>query len=77
MKRLLVSSITLMILILTACNSNNDTNGVSQQEPSGESSEQASSVAGTNIVKFPENYEGCTLHDSGSWEYLRRAVHQS
>jgi hypothetical protein len=62
MKRLLFQSLALMILILTACNSNNDTNGVSQQEPSGESSEQASSVAGTNIVKFPENYDKGVLY---------------
>ncbi|WHZ01040.1 hypothetical protein QNH48_18630 [Neobacillus sp. YX16] len=51
MKRLLFHSLALMILILTACNSINNTDGVSQQEPSVESSEQASSAAGTSIVK--------------------------
>jgi Cytochrome P460 len=61
MKRLLFHSLVLMILILTACNSN-DTNEVSQQEPSDESSEQASSGTGTSLVKFPENYDKGVLY---------------
>ncbi|MDQ0970198.1 hypothetical protein QFZ31_000076 [Neobacillus niacini] len=62
MKRLIFHSLALMILILTACNSNNGTKGVSQQESSDESSEQASSGAGTSLVKFPENYEKGVLY---------------
>jgi hypothetical protein len=61
MKRLIFHSLALMILILTACNSN-DTNEVSQQEPSDESSPQASSGTGTSLVKFPENYDKGVLY---------------
>jgi hypothetical protein len=62
MKRLIFHSLALIILILTACNSNNDTNGVTQQESSDESSEQASSGTGTSLVKFPENYDKGVLY---------------
>jgi hypothetical protein len=63
MKRLLFKSLILvMILILTACNSNNDSNRVSQQEPSDESSKQESSEVGANLVKFPENYDKGVLY---------------
>ncbi len=63
MKRLLIKSLILvMILILTACNSNNDSNRVSQQEPSDESSKQESTEVGANLVKFPENYDKGVLY---------------
>lgn len=58
MKRLLFQSLVLvMILILTACNSNNDENGISQQEPSGNTSQQEPSGYDRELVKFPENYD--------------------
>jgi hypothetical protein len=63
MKKLLFHFLALMmIIIIPACNSNNDTNHVSQQEPSGESFEQPSSGAGTILVKFPENYNKGVLY---------------
>jgi hypothetical protein len=63
MKRLLFQSLVLvMILILTACSSNNDSNGVFQQEPSDKSSKQESSEVGANLVEFPENYDKGVLY---------------
>jgi hypothetical protein len=57
MKLLLFPSLALvMFLILAACN-NNDTNGISQQEQSNDSSKQESPGSGTELVKFPEGYE--------------------
>ncbi|MBD1379898.1 cytochrome P460 family protein [Metabacillus arenae] len=44
----------MMVLTLTACNSNNDT---SQQEPSGDTAEKESSGYDRELVKFPENYD--------------------
>ena len=57
MKKLLFPFLTLVLsLSLTACN-NNDTNGLSQQEQSSDSSKQESPGSGTELVKFPEGYE--------------------
>jgi hypothetical protein len=57
MKKLLFPSLALMMsLTLTACN-NNDTNGISQQEQSSNSSKQESPGSGTELVKFPEGYD--------------------
>lgn len=56
MKKLLFTYLALvMSLTLTACNYNNDTNGISQQEQSSDSSKQES--PGTELVKFPEGYD--------------------
>ncbi|MFY0758047.1 cytochrome P460 family protein [Metabacillus dongyingensis] len=58
MKKLLYPSIALGVAItLTACNSNNDTKGISQQEPSGETSQQEPSEYDRELVKFPDNYD--------------------
>lgn len=58
MKQALFMSLALvMSLILTACNNNNDTKGISQQEPSGESSQQESAGYNRELVEFPENYD--------------------
>ncbi|WP_160723502.1 cytochrome P460 family protein [Bacillus sp. USDA818B3_A] len=58
MKKLLFPSLALLIsLILTACNNNNDKNGISQRDQSSDSSKQESSGSGTELVKFPEGYE--------------------
>ncbi|MGW8426710.1 cytochrome P460 family protein [Peribacillus simplex] len=47
-----------MSLALTACNNNNnDTNGISQKEPSGDTSQQEMSEFSRELVKFPENYD--------------------
>ncbi|WP_338786177.1 cytochrome P460 family protein [Metabacillus sp. FJAT-53654] len=57
MKKLLIPSLSLvMSLLLTACNNNNDTNGVSQQMPSGDTSQQEQSSYDRELVEFPENY---------------------
>lgn len=57
MKKLLLPSLALvMSLTLTACN-NTDTNGISQQEQSSDSSKQESPGRGTELVKFPEGYD--------------------
>lgn len=58
MKKLLFPSLALvMSLTLTACNNNNDTNEVPQQEPSGDTSQQEPSGYDRELVKFPENYD--------------------
>jgi hypothetical protein len=57
MKKLLIPSLALvMLLTLTACN-NTDTNGISKPEQSSDSSKQESPGSGTELVKFPEGYE--------------------
>ena len=58
MKKLFLPSLALaMILILSACGgNNNDTNDLSQQEPSGETLQQEPG-SGRELVKFPENYD--------------------
>jgi hypothetical protein len=57
MKKLLFTCLVLvMYLTLTACN-NTDTNGISQQEPSSDSSKQESPGSGTELVQFPEGYD--------------------
>ncbi|MBT2696433.1 cytochrome P460 family protein [Bacillus sp. ISL-40] len=61
MKKLLFPSLALvMSLTLTACN-NTDTNGISQQEQSSDSSKQESPGNGTELVKFPEGYDNGVL----------------
>lgn len=58
MKKLLIPSVALvMSLTLTACNTNNDTNGVSQQVPSGDTSQQEQTGYDRELVEFPENYD--------------------
>jgi hypothetical protein len=58
MKKLLFPSLALvMSFILTACNNNNDTNGISQQDQSSDIPKQESPESGTELVKFPEGYE--------------------
>jgi len=58
MKKLLFPSLALMMsLTLTACNNSNDTNGVSEQIPSGNTSQQEQSGYDRELVKFPENYD--------------------
>ncbi|MED3911567.1 cytochrome P460 family protein [Peribacillus simplex] len=58
MKKLLFTFLALvMSLTLTACNNNNDTNGISQKEPSGDISQQEMSEFSRELVKFPENYD--------------------
>lgn len=58
MKKLLFPSLALvMSLTLTACNNNNDTNGVSQQKPSGDTTQQEPSGYDRELVEFPENYD--------------------
>jgi hypothetical protein len=58
MKQLLFVPLLLVwSLTLTACNSNNDRNGISQQEPSGDTSLQDESESSRELVKFPENYD--------------------
>ncbi|MGE7685660.1 cytochrome P460 family protein [Peribacillus simplex] len=46
-----------MSLTLTACNNNNDTNGISQKDPSGDTSQQEMAEFSRELVKFPENYD--------------------
>ncbi|MCM3654793.1 cytochrome P460 family protein [Metabacillus litoralis] len=58
MKKLLSPSLALvMSLTLTACNTNNDTNGSTQQELSGDTSQKEPSGYDRELVKFPENYD--------------------
>ncbi|WP_257347442.1 cytochrome P460 family protein [Pseudalkalibacillus decolorationis] len=58
MKKLLFPSLALvMSLNLTACNSNNETNDISQEEASGDTSQQEPSGYDRELVKFPENYD--------------------
>lgn len=58
MKKILFLFLALGIsLILTACNSNNDTNGISQQDSSGDTSQNEQSGYERELVKFPENYD--------------------
>ncbi|TVX78218.1 hypothetical protein FQP34_20680 [Peribacillus simplex] len=58
MKKLLFTFLALvMSLTLTACNNNNDTNGISQKEPSGDISQQEMAEFSRELVKFPENYD--------------------
>ncbi|WP_141994257.1 cytochrome P460 family protein [Bacillus sp. B4EP4a] len=58
MKKLLFTFLALvMSLTLTACNNNNDTNGISQKGPSGDTSQQEMSEFSRELVKFPENYD--------------------
>ncbi|MEH7306900.1 cytochrome P460 family protein [Neobacillus drentensis] len=58
MKKLLFPSLALMMsLTLTACNNNNVTNVSSQQEPSGDTSQQEVPESSRELVKFPENYD--------------------
>src|SRR4051812_45942640 len=58
MKKLLFPSLALMMsLTLTACNNNNDTNGISQQESSADTSQQEMSESNGELVKFPEGYD--------------------
>jgi hypothetical protein len=47
----------LMSLTLAACNNNNDRSGISQQEPSGDTSQQERSESERELVKFPEGYD--------------------
>ncbi|MGW9018522.1 cytochrome P460 family protein [Priestia megaterium] len=57
MKKLLFLVLTLVVaLTLTACNSNNDTNDISQQESSRDTSKQEPG-SGRDLVKFPEDYD--------------------
>ncbi|WP_347942290.1 hypothetical protein AAEY33_12225 [Peribacillus simplex] len=52
MKKLLFTFLALvMSLTLTACNNNNDTNGISQKEPSGDTSQQEMSEFSRELVK--------------------------
>ncbi|MBZ5752674.1 cytochrome P460 family protein [Metabacillus rhizolycopersici] len=58
MKKLLSPSLALLMsLTLTACNTNNDTNGSTQQELSGDISQKEPSGYDRELVKFPENYD--------------------
>lgn len=58
MKKLLFTFLALvMSLTLTACNNNNDTNGISQKERSGDISQQEMAEFSRELVKFPENYD--------------------
>ncbi|ASS92556.1 cytochrome P460 family protein [Peribacillus simplex] len=58
MKKLLFTFLALvMSLTLTACNNNNDTNGISQKDPSGDTSQQEMAEFSRELVKFPENYD--------------------
>ena len=58
MKQLLFMTLALvMSLTLTACNSNNDTNEISQQNPSDKASQKGQSESSRELVKFPENYD--------------------
>ncbi|MED3689380.1 cytochrome P460 family protein [Peribacillus butanolivorans] len=58
MKKLLFTFLALVMpLTLTACNNNNDTNGISQQEPSGDTSQQEMSEFSRELVEFPKNYD--------------------
>jgi hypothetical protein len=58
MKKLFLPALVLVMAItLTACNNKNDTNENSQQEPSGDTSQQESSGYDHELVKFPENYD--------------------
>ncbi|MEK4535874.1 hypothetical protein NST21_11105 [Peribacillus sp. FSL K6-1552] len=65
MKKLLFPFLALvMSLTLTACNNNNDTNGISQQEPSGDTSQQ-------EMSEFSRE-----LHDCKSRKCQRGALHE-
>jgi hypothetical protein len=58
MKKLLFPFIALMMyLTLTACNNNNDTNGISQPRQSDDTSEQVPSGYNRELVEFPEKYD--------------------
>ncbi|QNG60650.1 cytochrome P460 family protein [Bacillus sp. PAMC26568] len=58
MKKLLFPSLALvMSFTFTACTNNNDTNGISQQEPPGDTSQQEKSESSRELVHFPENYD--------------------
>lgn len=58
MKKLLFPSLAIvMSLTLIACNNNKDTNGTSQQEPSGDTSTKEISEFSRDLVEFPENYD--------------------
>ncbi|WP_185150865.1 hypothetical protein [Peribacillus simplex] len=51
MKKLLFTFLALvMSLTLTACNNNNDTNGISQKEPSGDTSQQEMLSSVVNLL---------------------------
>ncbi|MFJ7509448.1 cytochrome P460 family protein [Peribacillus simplex] len=59
MKKLLFTTFLALVmsLTLTACNNNNDTNGISQKGPSGNTSQQEMAEFSRELVKFPENYD--------------------
>jgi predicted small secreted protein len=56
-KRLFPFLALVMSLTLSACNNNNDINGVSEQIPSGNTSQQEQTSYDRELVEFPENYD--------------------
>jgi hypothetical protein len=78
MKNMFFLAFALMItLTFTACNSNNDTNNMSQQEPSGDTSQQEPSEYDRELVKFPKNYDKGVLYTTVNRGNMRGEIYTS